>query len=148
SKINTYLTIPDGQFNIKVNFVIDRHPPRSGCGGNDAIPPAGLGFIEGHVGALYQSPDGIFTLAPCSHSQTGCDRNRWAALPNVERAFRDLPPDALSDLLGDGKFGLRHDDDELLATIAADKIDPAQVPAQPAGELLEHRVSRVMPQGI
>lgn len=113
-----------------------------------SVPARSLGQIELSVGIVDHLLHGErFGVIPGeSNSNTDC-KPEWSIACVEMEAFYRLA-NALGDAAGALGVGVGQEHGELLATVAGDKIDIAEVPLDDACDGLEHVVSCLMAVGV
>src|SRR3954452_21695145 len=114
------------------------HPP--------AITAAGLGGVERVVGRA--DDRGRRVAVGREHRDTGRERDPQLQPGDRNGPMTDGVADALGGVARSLPAGLRQDDDELLAAVATDHVDLADLIADPVGDLHHHRVAHLVAVGI
>src|SRR5690606_8953586 len=89
----------------------------------------------------------IFVRVLCRDTNTSRYVERLSATQS-KRPVGDFSANALGNLSGGRKLGIRHDDDELLTAIAADKVDAAKIALEAQRDFLQHLVTYGMAPGV
>src|SRR3954468_11687739 len=114
------------------------HPP--------AITAAGLGGVERVVGRA--DDRGRRVAVGREHRDTGRERDSQLQPGDRNRPMTDGVADALGGVARSLPAGLRQDDDELLAAVATDHVDLADLVADAVGDLDHDRVAHLVAVGI
>ena len=107
----------------------------------DAVPALALGQVEGGVGEALEPVEGARLAGEAGHADRGGDRHVGARQGDLG----DRGADALGDLQRRVDLGVRQQDRELLAAVAAGEVPGPQHAAQRRADVREHLVPHRVP---